>query len=214
MQQEEEFWALKSRLNWAAHGDRNTSFFHVSTLVRRHRITDETGVKTFILLEYHKLCETRMGFATLLSDIECFACYFPSEEDKNCLSTPIAEEEIRQGLWALRPFKAPSADGLHAGFFQYFWADVKNFVCNEITCMFDKRKVPECMNETLITLIPKCPNPENFNNYRLISLCNNIYKVVTKIIVGRIRPFLDKLISPNKAAFVPRRRGLDNVVIA
>lgn len=80
--------------------------------------------------------------------------------------------------------------------------------------MFDKRKVLECMNETLITLIPKCPNLKNFNNYRLISLCNNIYKVVAKIIVGRIRPFLDKLISSNKAAFVPRRRGLDNVVIA
>ena len=37
MQQEEEFWALKSRLNWAALGDRNTSFFHVTTLVRRHK---------------------------------------------------------------------------------------------------------------------------------------------------------------------------------
>ena len=35
--QEEEYWALKSRLNWAAFGDRNTSFFHVSTLVRRNR---------------------------------------------------------------------------------------------------------------------------------------------------------------------------------
>lgn len=37
MLQEEEFWALKSRLNWAAFGDRNTSFFHVSTVVRRHK---------------------------------------------------------------------------------------------------------------------------------------------------------------------------------
>ena len=31
--QEEEYRALKSRLNWAAYGDRSTSFFHVSTLV-------------------------------------------------------------------------------------------------------------------------------------------------------------------------------------
>lgn len=37
MQQEEEYWALKSRLNWAAYGDANTSYFHVSTLVKRHR---------------------------------------------------------------------------------------------------------------------------------------------------------------------------------
>lgn len=37
MLQEEKFRALKSRLNWAAFGDRNTSFFHTSTMVRRHR---------------------------------------------------------------------------------------------------------------------------------------------------------------------------------
>ena len=35
--QEEEFWALKSRLNAANFGDHNTSFFHVTTVVRRHR---------------------------------------------------------------------------------------------------------------------------------------------------------------------------------
>ncbi|KAK7836079.1 hypothetical protein CFP56_023007 [Quercus suber] len=34
---EEEYWALKSRLNASTFGDRNTNFFHVSTLVRRHR---------------------------------------------------------------------------------------------------------------------------------------------------------------------------------
>ena len=37
---------------------------------------------------------------------------------------------------------------------------------------------------------------------------------MSKIVVGRLGPHLDKLISPNQAAFVPGRRGLDNVVIA
>ena len=37
MLQEEELWAIKSLLNWAAFGDCNTSFFHVSMVVRRHR---------------------------------------------------------------------------------------------------------------------------------------------------------------------------------
>lgn len=35
--QDEEFWALKSRLNVANFGDRNTLFFHVTTVVRHHR---------------------------------------------------------------------------------------------------------------------------------------------------------------------------------
>ena len=32
---EEEFWALKSRLNAATFGDCNTSYFHITTVVRR-----------------------------------------------------------------------------------------------------------------------------------------------------------------------------------
>ena len=37
LNQEEEIWALKSRVNWMIQGDRNTVFYHVSTLVSRKR---------------------------------------------------------------------------------------------------------------------------------------------------------------------------------
>ena len=37
LNQEEEIWALKSRVNWLVQGGRNTNFYHVSTLVRRKR---------------------------------------------------------------------------------------------------------------------------------------------------------------------------------
>ena len=51
-------------------------------------------------------------------------------------------------------------------------------------------------------------------NYKPISLCNIVYKIVTKVIVARLRPYLDKLISPLQVAFVPGRKGTDNVIIA
>ena len=35
--QEQDLWTLKLRINWMVQGDRNTAFFHVSTLVRRKR---------------------------------------------------------------------------------------------------------------------------------------------------------------------------------
>lgn len=37
LEQEHEIWVLKSRVNWMIQGDRNTSFYHISTLVRRKR---------------------------------------------------------------------------------------------------------------------------------------------------------------------------------
>ena len=40
-----------------------------------------------------------------------------------------------------------------------------------------------------------------------------VYKVVTKIIVARLRPLLSKLVSPLQTAFVQGRKGTDKVVI-
>ena len=84
----------------------------------------------------------------------------------------------------------------------------------EVKQIFRSGKVPEHLNKTLITLIPKIQGPKTLGNYRPISLCNTVYKVVTKIIVARLRPFLDKIISPLQTAFVPGRKGIDNVIIA
>lgn len=89
-----------------------------------------------------------------------------------------------------------------------------NTICAEIKNIFTHSSVLVYLNETLITLIPKCQSPELISYYRPISLCNSIYKVVSKIIVGRIRALLSNLISPMQAAFILERRGLDNVLIA
>ena len=70
------------------------------------------------------------------------------------------------------------------------------------------------LNETLISLIPKYQNPESLSNYRPISLCNLVYKIVSKILVAWIRPLLGSLILPVQTAFIPGRRGTDNVLIA
>lgn len=80
--------------------------------------------------------------------------------------------------------------------------------------IFSTRVVLEYLNKTLIALIPKYPNLESINNYRPISLCNSIYKIVTKVNIARLRPLLSHLISLVQAAFVPGRRGLDNIIIA
>ena len=125
----------------------------------------------------------------------------------------VSPAEIKEALWSMKAYKAPGSDGLHAGFFQRFWLVVGDSVKEEVMKVFRDRKVPEYLNHTLIVLIPKIQGPETIGNYRPISLCNSVYKIITKVIVARIRPHLDSLISPLQAAFVPGRRGVDNTIL-
>ena len=79
--------------------------------------------------------------------------------------------------------------------------------------VFERGCVPPYLNKTLITLIPKHSRADSLGSFRPISLCNTVYKVISKIIIARLRPFLDSLISPLQAAFVLGQKGVDNAII-
>lgn len=53
-----------------------------------------------------------------------------------------------------------------------------------------------------------------FDDFRPISLANTSYKVMQKVIANRMKPFLDKIISPNQTAFLKGKWIDENVVLA
>jgi hypothetical protein len=68
---------------------------------------------------------------------------------------------------------------------------------------FESGRMPDGVNETAIVLLPKKEAPDYPKDFRLIWLCNVIYKVVSKCLVNRMRPLLSDLIGPMQSAFVP-----------
>jgi hypothetical protein len=222
---EEDFWALKSRVSWVVEGDRNTKFFHTSTIVCRrfNRISRlKNSMGEWVENRDQLMDLIQMGFSTLFSTshLSSYRLNAPpnaprlSDLEAQTLDAPLSIEKIKSSLWSLKPFKAPGPDELHLRFFQRCWHIVSDSVVKEVSQIFNYGKMPHYLNQTLISLIPKCPGPESLTQFRPISLCNTIYKIVTKAIVARIRPLLSNLISPFQAAFVPGRRGIDNVIIA
>jgi hypothetical protein len=117
-------------------------------------------------------------------------------------------------LFAIGDFKAPGTDGMHAIFFKKFWAVIGNSVTTEVLEALNTGTVPVPCNETAIVLILKVNEPDLITQFKPISLCNVLYKIISKVLANRLKLILPEVISENQSAFVPGRLITDNALIA
>jgi hypothetical protein len=137
-----------------------------------------------------------------------------SHDMNQMLCTDFSDEEIGNALFQIGPLKAPGRDGFPARFFQRHWGVFKEDITTSVKEFFRTGTMPEGINDTVIVLIPKKKNPVCLRDFRPISLCNVIYKVVSKCLVNRLRPLLQEIIAPTQSAFIPGRLITDNALIA
>jgi hypothetical protein len=69
-------------------------------------------------------------------------------------------------------------------------------------------------NSTFIVLILKLHDSVSVGDYRPISLCNVLYKLVAKVLANLLKKVLQVLISPSQSAFVSGRLIIDNILVA
>ena len=79
---------------------------------------------------------------------------------------------------------------------------------------FHSGSLLKSLNQTFLTLIPKVNFPVDVSHFRPISLCNVIYKIISKILVSRLKPFMDMLITPYQNAFIQGRNITNNILLA
>ena len=126
------------------------------------------------------------------------------------LSSEYSAEEVRTTLFQM----APGPDGMNALFYQKYWHVVGNDVIAAVLDFLNSGIMIPDINYTHIVLIPKVKSPERIFDFRPISLCNAIYKIISKAMANRLKQILPQLIAPFQSAFVPGRLIIDNILVA
>lgn len=70
------------------------------------------------------------------------------------------------------------------------------------------------LNNTFIVLLPKKEEIKNFEDFRPISLCNTIYKIIAKVIANRLKNALNEVSSIEQSFFSLGRSICEGVIIA
>ncbi|XP_012452755.1 uncharacterized protein LOC105774741 [Gossypium raimondii] len=168
-EEDEIYWAQRSRIGWLKESDRNTKFFHMRATSRRKkndidRLKDSSGGwvynnrdKCRVARDYFiDLFQTSTNIVNNM-DMSCIPKCVNEEMNKN-LTKSFTDEEILRAFNQINPRKAPGSDGLPGIFFKENWEvvgkDIPSCCHDFLNAVVDMSSI----NETIIVLIPKIMN--------------------------------------------------------
>ena len=114
----------------------------------------------------------------------------------------------------MAPLTAPGPDGMSPIFYKTYWHIVGDDVISIVLNALNSGMVHESLNATFIALIPKVKNPKQIAEFRPISLCNVVYKLIAKVVVNRLKKILSHVIDDSQSAFLLGRLLTNNVLVA
>uniref|UniRef100_A0A2N9I518 Reverse transcriptase domain-containing protein n=1 Tax=Fagus sylvatica TaxID=28930 RepID=A0A2N9I518_FAGSY len=222
---EEKMWRQRSRTSWLKEGDRNTRYFHSKASHRRRRnslavlrlengdlITDSEQIGSQFVDYYQELFTVAPleGVDAILKGIQPRV----TNEMNMKLTCQFIELDVTTAMKQMAPLKAPGPNGMPPIFYQSYWHVVSEDMAAAVLSCLNSGKIPASLNHSYVTLIPKTKSPEKVTENRPISLCNVVYKLISKVLANRLKKVLPHVVSETQSAFVPGRMITDNVLIA
>ena len=150
------------------------------------------------------------GFDNILSGILSTAGVDSIEQ----LDGDFQASEVKEALNQMAPLIAPGLEGMSPIFYKSFWHMVGEDVTIVVLRALNLGIVPESINTTFITLIPKIKNPKKVYDFKPISLCNVIYKLIAKVVANRLKKFLANSVPDSQSAFLSGQLISDNILVA
>jgi hypothetical protein len=123
----------------------------------------------------------------------------------------VTNDDIKKALFSIGNTKSSGPDGYSSLFFKHSWDVVGQDVCATVRDFFQSGQLLKQINHSIIALVPKSAHVSTASDFRPLSCCNVVYKIISKILADRMGRVLDGIISPMQNAFLGGRRMADNI---
>uniref|UniRef100_A0A2N9GPX3 Reverse transcriptase zinc-binding domain-containing protein n=1 Tax=Fagus sylvatica TaxID=28930 RepID=A0A2N9GPX3_FAGSY len=170
---EELKWKQKSKELWLRKGDRNSKFFHLSTVVRRRRnliseiqlsdgqwIHSRDDIESYFSMQFQNIFQTSNPH--IPPQLEGLFTPCITELENTNLSRVPELSEIKEVVWDMHPMKAPGPDGLPGLFFKKYWSTVGEQVLATIQSFFREVLKALGFDQKATNLIYQCISTVSF----------------------------------------------------
>lgn len=209
LEQEEVYWAQRAKTKFLALGNKNTSYFHRMSKVKGQGscikgIYNDQGLWVDKEDEIHRIFLAHFSSAYQVPNSSVNVenwdgrDYFDkrlSSDHQDWLNRPFRAHKVCKAIFQIGDSKAPGPNGFSGCFFQKYWDIVGTSITFAVISFLNSGHMLKQINYTYIALIPKIPSPASPADFRPISLCNVLYKIISKTLANRIKSILPAYIS-------------------
>lgn len=179
------------------------------------KITTHTMINTngrLIDTTEDKLKEWENYIKILFDDIREDA----NTSDINNEGPKILKAEIQNAIKQLKTNKSPGPDGIYPEMLKLINEGNIEIFVSLYNRIYDSGKIPQDWLESIFIPLPKKPNPQHCNEFRLISLMSHAVKVLLKVVHNRIYRKCESIIGNDQFGFragMGTREALFNLLV-
>ncbi|XP_043717726.1 uncharacterized protein LOC122665640 [Telopea speciosissima] len=221
----EKLWHEKTRIKWLREGDRNSKFFHVSTLIKRSKVhiralkdsggawVSDPGEVANLILSFFENFHKAVPLEEHLDLLDVIP-HLIEDRDLVFLNAVPDTREIKLAMWDLDLDGLPGLDGFQGFFFRHCWDIIERDVYRAVSSFFKEAIIPKGVNNCFISLIPKVEEAVSLEKFCPICMGNFVCKIISKILASKLGVLLPRLISEELGAFQKGKVIFSNIGFA